>query len=267
MVETQPAGYFQEEYARHRGRATRRQRGRRRLHGRRARQGSVGINYNFGELKPSTLSGFVYFDIFHNGVLDLNDYGIANVTVDLSGTNDLGQSIAMDDGHQRRRLLRIHRPAPGHLLQHRADPAEGLPHAATTSAARADRDRQLVREHRARRLHRRRELQLRGIAAAHCRLRDLAIHVGNTFFHFQQTYQRDPEAFARTYPNLVDSIAAGEVPWGTAAVPEGRYGHPLGPEAGDQADPDLPVNGFKARPLLQAPRGLVRARARARWAC
>ena len=49
-----------------------------------------GVNYDFAEFLPSSLSGFVYNDANNNGVMDSGEAGIAGVTVTLSGTNDLG---------------------------------------------------------------------------------------------------------------------------------------------------------------------------------
>ncbi len=55
--------------------------------------GQNGINYNFGDVLPVTLSGLVYQDTNGNGVLDAGEPGIASVTLTLSGTNNLGQAI------------------------------------------------------------------------------------------------------------------------------------------------------------------------------
>jgi hypothetical protein len=55
--------------------------------------GQFGINYNFGEVQPVTISGIVYVDQNGNGVLDAADTGFAGITLSLSGTNNLGQSI------------------------------------------------------------------------------------------------------------------------------------------------------------------------------
>jgi uncharacterized surface anchored protein len=57
--------------------------------------GQTGNNYNFGEVQPSTLSGFVYNDANDNGVQDGGESGIAGVTITLTGTNDLGQSVSV----------------------------------------------------------------------------------------------------------------------------------------------------------------------------
>ena len=49
-----------------------------------------GVNYNFGELEESELSGFVWNDADNDGVFDNNESGIAGVTITLSGTDDRG---------------------------------------------------------------------------------------------------------------------------------------------------------------------------------
>jgi hypothetical protein len=55
--------------------------------------GAIGSNYDFAELTPASLSGFVYLDGNGNGVKDPGESGIAGVNVTLSGTSDLGQSV------------------------------------------------------------------------------------------------------------------------------------------------------------------------------
>ncbi|MBL8792872.1 MAG: isopeptide-forming domain-containing fimbrial protein [Planctomycetia bacterium] len=56
-------------------------------------QALTGIDYNFGELRPSSLSGFVYLDRNNNGLKDPNEPGIAGVVVLLSGTDDRGNPV------------------------------------------------------------------------------------------------------------------------------------------------------------------------------
>ena len=53
-----------------------------------------GVNYDFAEFLPSSLSGYVYNDANNNGVMDSGEAGIAGVTVTLTGTNDLGAVTA-----------------------------------------------------------------------------------------------------------------------------------------------------------------------------
>ena len=57
--------------------------------------GSNGNNYNFGELEPAGLSGFVYIDVNNNGQIDLGEQGIAGATVKLTGTDDLGRPVSL----------------------------------------------------------------------------------------------------------------------------------------------------------------------------
>jgi protocatechuate 3,4-dioxygenase beta subunit len=56
-------------------------------------QGMAGVNNNFAELLPGSLSGFVYADANNNGVKDPGESGIAGVSVALTGVNDLGQTV------------------------------------------------------------------------------------------------------------------------------------------------------------------------------
>ena len=55
--------------------------------------GQVGINYNFGEVKPVTISGTVYTDANEDGLLESGDSGISGVTLTLSGTS-LGVAVS-----------------------------------------------------------------------------------------------------------------------------------------------------------------------------
>ena len=52
-------------------------------------------NNDFGEIKPATLSGFVYVDANNNGTKDAGETGIAGVTVNLTGTNDESQAVSL----------------------------------------------------------------------------------------------------------------------------------------------------------------------------
>lgn len=54
--------------------------------------GDAGTAYNFGELRPSSLSGYVYHDSNNDGSRS-GESGIQGVTVTLTGTDDLGASV------------------------------------------------------------------------------------------------------------------------------------------------------------------------------
>ena len=65
--------------------------------------GQDGINNNFGELLPATLSGFEYYDVNNDGIKQSTEFGIAHVVIILAGTDDLGQQVTRslqtnDDG-------------------------------------------------------------------------------------------------------------------------------------------------------------------------
>ena len=55
--------------------------------------GATNANNMFGELQPASLAGFVYVDANNDGIKEAGEAGIGNVTVTLTGTNDLGNSV------------------------------------------------------------------------------------------------------------------------------------------------------------------------------
>lgn len=59
-----------------------------------AGSGAVGAEYNFGWLKPATLSGWLYADKNKNGAFDAGDRGVKKLTVRLTGVDDLGQAVS-----------------------------------------------------------------------------------------------------------------------------------------------------------------------------
>ena len=56
-----------------------------------------GINYNFGELKSASLSGYVYHDRNNNGKRETGEEGIANVTLKLQILNTAGSYVDVPD--------------------------------------------------------------------------------------------------------------------------------------------------------------------------
>ncbi len=52
--------------------------------------GQTSSGNNFGEIKPGSISGFVYCDTNNDGVKDGGELGLGGVTVTLTGTNDQG---------------------------------------------------------------------------------------------------------------------------------------------------------------------------------
>ncbi len=56
-------------------------------------QNGGSTNNDFGEVKPSSLSGYVYVDLNNNGIKDANEPPIPGTTITLTGTNDLGIAV------------------------------------------------------------------------------------------------------------------------------------------------------------------------------
>ncbi len=52
-----------------------------------------GVNYNFGWLKPASLSGFIYADLNQNASFDTGDRGVVGLYVLLTGTDDRGHAV------------------------------------------------------------------------------------------------------------------------------------------------------------------------------
>ena len=57
--------------------------------------GTSGAGNNFGELSPSSLSGFVYSDLSNFGTKDAFESGIPGVTITLTGTDDRGSAVSL----------------------------------------------------------------------------------------------------------------------------------------------------------------------------
>lgn len=73
----------------------------------------AGVNYNFSELEPSSLSGFVFHDVNADGVRDTGEAGIPNVRLVLTGTNDLGQAVSLTTITDAAGAYRFDRLRPG----------------------------------------------------------------------------------------------------------------------------------------------------------
>jgi len=57
--------------------------------------GDTGTGYDFGELTGASVGGAVFVDADNDGVLDAGEAGIAGVTVTLTGTDDLGNTVTL----------------------------------------------------------------------------------------------------------------------------------------------------------------------------
>ncbi len=217
--------------------------------------GVEASGYNFADLTPSMLSGVVYYDLNHNGVMDSVDFGIAHVTVTLDGTDDLGQSIHMTTVTNNDGVYSFGDLRPGTYDIIRTQPAifRGYKNAAGSLGGTVNKDSIT-------------DISVPGCANGvnylfgelkqpTCRLRGLAISVGNLFYHFERTYQSDQVAFAKQYPNLTPSIAAGQVPWGKAPFPSAPVASYWVPTLGTKPIKIYPVKGVKYNPLVASTSG------------
>jgi uncharacterized repeat protein (TIGR01451 family)/fimbrial isopeptide formation D2 family protein len=57
--------------------------------------GMASLNNNFGELRPASLSGRVYRDDNNDGIPDAGEPGIGGVTITLTGTDDLSNTVTL----------------------------------------------------------------------------------------------------------------------------------------------------------------------------
>ncbi|MFN5300033.1 MAG: SdrD B-like domain-containing protein [Planctomycetaceae bacterium] len=58
--------------------------------------GVAGVEYNFGEIVGASISGHVYVDSDNDGVFDSGEAPISGVTVQLTGTDDLGAPVSLE---------------------------------------------------------------------------------------------------------------------------------------------------------------------------
>ncbi|WP_016952819.1 SdrD B-like domain-containing protein [Anabaena sp. PCC 7108] len=57
--------------------------------------GTNGTGNNFGEVLASSISGTVYVDANNNGIKDATETGIEGTTINLTGTDDLGNAVSL----------------------------------------------------------------------------------------------------------------------------------------------------------------------------
>ncbi|MGC8639402.1 MAG: SdrD B-like domain-containing protein [Isosphaeraceae bacterium] len=215
--------------------------------------GLSATGYNFALLHPGSLSGYVYYDENQNGVMDAPDYGIAHVTVTLEGTNDLAQSVQMttvtnDDGFYSfgglrpgtYEIIRTH-PAIFIDYQNNVGSLGGIAGKDSISGISLPACGQGINYDFG-------ELQTKT-----CNLRNLALSVGNLFYHFERSYQASPMTIAKHYPKLVPYLAAGRVPFGIAPFPKAALASYWVPELGTKPIKVYPVKGVSPAAHPQGP--------------
>ena len=215
---------------------------------------AAGVNasgYNFANITPSTISGVVYYDYNQNGVMDSQDFGIAHVTITLEGTNDLGQSVQMTTVTNNEGDYSFGNLRPGSYELIRTQPLIFVPGQNTAGSLGGTVSKNAISD-----------IPVPGCATAaeyffgenqkpNCSLHHLALHVGNVFYHFERTYQNNPAVILQHYPNLLASLAAGQVPWGKAPFPKAPVASYWVPTLGTKPIKIFPVHGkLKRYPVV-----------------
>ena len=206
-------------------------------------EGQNGVSYNFAELRTSSISGIVYYDYDHNGTYGANDFGIANVPVTLTGTNDLGQSVSLSTttdvngnysfGGLQPGTYTIKESAPKVFITGPTNPCTtgGTPGVRTLSNVTLTPGVSSTSNNFA-------QWQRPG-----CNLADLAFHVGRSFARDTELYDANPAQFQARYPKLAAFIAADEVPRGIGTYPNAAYSYRLVPTLGTKVVPYEPWVG------------------------
>ena len=73
--------------------------------------GVNGAGNNFAELSAGSLSGLVYWDVNHDGVMDSPDFGIVNVLITLDGVDLQGLTVHATTRTDANGAIRVHKPA------------------------------------------------------------------------------------------------------------------------------------------------------------
>ena len=84
--------------------------------------GQHATNYNFGELPPSSLSGYVYGDLNNNGVKNAGEQGIAGVRIELRDANGNVVATTETDANG---YYKFENLAPGTYSVHQVDQPAG----------------------------------------------------------------------------------------------------------------------------------------------
>ena len=202
--------------------------------------GHNATGYNFANMTPSTISGEVYYDFNHNGVLDSDDFGIAHVTITLEGTNDLGQSVEMTTVTNNEGDFSFGDLRPGTYELIRTQPA--IFRSAQERSREPGRNGEQELDQRHRRSRDARPALITCSVSSSGRLATciiLPFTSATSSTISSEPTSSDPAAFAQHYPNLVAKPRRRSSPLGEGTLPEGSARHVLGADAGYKADQDL----------------------------
>jgi hypothetical protein len=203
--------------------------------------GDDATGYNFAEMHPGSVSGFVYFDLNHNGVMDSNDFGIAHVTMTLNGTNDLGQSVHLTTVTDDNGAYFFENLRPGTYQVVRTHPVIFIDYKVNVGSLGGTAGKNSIIDIVVPPCIEGANYNFGELQNKKCNLRHLAITVGNLFFHFERSYQADPAKISQLYPRLAPDLAAGKVPFGIPPFPSATLAHYWVPTLGTKTIEIFPV--------------------------
>lgn len=88
--------------------------------------GVQGVNNDFGELVPASVSGFVYLDANNDGFIDFGEAAIAGVTITLTGTDIHGNAVNMSTTTDADGMYLFEKLLPGTYVITETQPVEYL---------------------------------------------------------------------------------------------------------------------------------------------
>jgi hypothetical protein len=187
--------------------------------------GQDATGYNFAELHPGSVTGFVYYDINHNGVMDSEDFGIAHVRMTLNGTDDLGQSVHLTTVTNDNGAYFFENLRPGTYQVVRIHPAIFRDYKVNVGSLGGTAGKNSISDIVVPACIEGVNYNFGELQKKKCNLRHLAITVGKLFFHFERSYQADPAKISQLYPRLASDLAAGKVPFGIPPFPSATLAH------------------------------------------
>lgn len=195
-------------------------------------QGVNGTGNNFAELPAGSLSGSVYWDVNHNGVMDSADFGIVNVTITLDGVDNQGLAVhatTLTDTNGAYGFLNL-RAGTYSLTETQPTHFRDYKDNVGTLGGQAGNDQIssiVVSMGASGEDYNFGELQKPG-----CRLRSLAFNVGNMVSRDLAARSKDPARFDRNHPKVGPLLAQGQVPRGVGGYPRGPLAYWLVPTLG-----------------------------------
>lgn len=211
-------------------------------------QGVHGTGNNFGEFPAGgSLSGSVYWDLNHNGEMDSADFGIVNVTVTLTGVDDLGNPVNLATKTDAQGAYEFSNLRPGtySIIETQPRYFRDFRDNLGTLGGQVGKDKFtsiVVPTGGIGQNYNFGELQLRKF-----RLRCLAVSVGDRVARDQEARARDPERFDRDHPKVGSLLANGQVPRGVGGYPHGPLAYSLVPTLGTKriVEGTDPVTGWR----------------------